>query len=423
MQSTWLAAFAPSNAGGAGGPQSFYLQFLQEERIVGQALLQRLPLSGMRFGPNLQANWVSTVLGDEAWQFGQVLFSGVHGIQFLPSISALQLLGEARECLAEANSCTLARTKAKPVQARGTWLVKDLDPGFAEANPRQWWPIDALPELAINIPSTWNSFDDYLAALPSKYRTRIKRARSKFIGLNRCQLNADDLQTKDYSSDIKPKFDFRQNPTFDAAYPKLIPIQVDNTSQVLAKAVMETDGAKNSLSQAVSKDFGEPVVQRIQSLDRLYEQLMERAEYVPFRVEPGYIARLKCLRPEAVELTVYYDHERLVGFSTLLIDGDAALAHLAACNPEYNATHQLYLNMLADLLERAIARGAASLNYGRTATTIKSSLGAEPQRYRSFVAHDGCLRHQVLGPISRRTFQGAEADALIQQPFGRQPIA
>ena len=51
----------------------------------------------------------------------------------------------------------------------------------------------------------------------------------------------------------------------------------------------------------------------------------------------------------------------------------------------YNQSHHLYHNMLFDLLEQAIVGGFRTLDYGRTALEIKSSVGAKASDYASLV--------------------------------------
>ena len=151
-------------------------------------------------------------------------------------------------------------------------------------------------------------------------------------------------------------------------------------------------------------------------IDALYAGLLARALYVPYRVPPGYFERLKAARPTDVDVLGYFDGDELIGFATLLRDATRSIAHYAAIDPAYNPTHQLYLNLLLDLLELAIEHGCATLNYGRTATTIKSSVGAEPVVQYAFTRHDGCIRHQLLAQ-ARDRIVSEEAEALIQRPL------
>lgn len=334
---SWLAAFGPLAEGGAGGPPTAAIRIRRGGVPVLQTTQQRLPVRGMRLGERIGTAWAAAALGAEAYQYGQALYSG-------PALATQLPPAETARALAR-----LVRDGDR----EGTWFLKDLPAGTPA--PAGWLPVPSLPEMAMALPTSWRDFDDYLAALPSKYRRRARRARGKLVGVEARMLTA-----------------------------------------------------------AEADRFGE-------SLTALYRGLIARTPYAPFVVEDGYISRLKRLRPADVALAGYFDGDRLVGFSTLLTDGDEALAHLAAVEPGYNRTHQLYLNLLFDLLATAIARRCRRLNLGRTATTIKSSLGAAPVPYASFVRHTGCLRHGILRQLVPRVFAASDAEALVQRPFG-QPV-
>jgi len=159
-------------------------------------------------------------------------------------------------------------------------------------------------------------------------------------------------------------------------------------------------------------------IQYRDSIDRLYRELVERSPFVPYQVPPGYVTKLKELAPERVELRGYFDQDELVGFSTFLVGGAESIAHYCAIDPSHNPTHQLYLNLLLDLLQASIERGVAMIHYGRTATTIKSSVGAVPLRTYSFASHDGCIRNQLLTVLNNRVLANAEEE-LIQRPLER----
>ncbi len=339
LHTFWLRAFAqatcPAPDSDELGARTEYLEFARDGQMCGVSLLQHLPAANMKLGERWPSALGPVVLGAHWHQFGQVLFGGGSGIHFADRADVGRLLAEAR--------CALRAG----LDEESVWLAKDLT---VPVELDGWQQLDVLPEMRMELPGGWGgSFENYLAALPSKYRRRAKRTRRQFEGLLVRELDAEAVQAHS------------------------------------------------------------------ERLDALYAALIERSPYVPFRAPRGYLPRLK--RAAGGRLTVrgYFDAERLVGFSTLLSADCEALAHFAAVDPAYNRSHNLYLNLLFDLLESALRLGAERLNYGRTATTIKSSVGAVPVAQYSYASHDGWLRNHALGVLGALH---APLPELVQRPFG-----
>lgn len=330
LSKDWLGVLAK-----AGAPKTRYLAFYRKEKKIGVCLLQTLPVPEMKLGENVRPQMASIVFGGVLEQFGQALYNADGGMYFLEGADPNELIRRARKSFAKhSSSCC--------------YLLKDVHDG----KPIEGWSkLQTLPEMVMSIPSDWRTFDDYMHALPSKYRKRVKRARKKFEGLTTRVLTAEEAMR------------FRQN------------------------------------------------------IDQLYNELVDRSPYVPFRVSGGYVTTLKTMAPDRVELRGYFKENEMVGFSTFLVGEEESIAHYCAIDPSYNPTHQLYLNLLLDLLQASIERGVSKIHYGRTATTIKSSVGAVPLTTYSYASHDGCIRHQLLTVLNNKVLANAEEE-LIQKPLG-----
>ena len=82
----------------------------------------------------------------------------------------------------------------------GSVLMKD----FYESDAISRSPMSAAcsftenkvqPNMVMQMPSTWKLFDDYMSALKSKYRVRIKRALKKSAGIERRKLTVEEMET------------------------------------------------------------------------------------------------------------------------------------------------------------------------------------------------------------------------------------
>ena len=88
----------------------------------------------------------------------------------------------------------------------------------------------------------------------------------------------------------------------------------------------------------------------------LYRQVADQAEFNLVLLHPDYFIRLKQHMGEQFEALAYFEGEKMIGFCTLLYNGDRAEAHFLGYDASLNQPRQLYLNMLYDLVQAVIER-------------------------------------------------------------------
>jgi hypothetical protein len=112
-------------------------------------------------------------------------------------------------------------------------------------------------------------------------------------------------------------------------------------------------------------------------LHNLYLKVVEDVGFNLFILAPGYFTALKRELGDRFRLWIYKDKEELISFFTIFEDGDILDAHFLGYDPEVNHTYKLYMNMLLRMIDLATTRQFRQLQLSRTATEIKSSVGAE----------------------------------------------
>ena len=125
----------------------------------------------------------------------------------------------------------------------------------------------------------------------------------------------------------------------------------------------------------------EELAHRRTEMHELYRSIATDAGFNAVALPVGYFWELRRILSDRFRVFGYFRGERLVGFRTELAGPRRLFAHYIGFDPAINRQTQLYQNMLYDLLESAIEGGFATLDYGRTALEIKSSVGAEPVAY------------------------------------------
>lgn len=133
------------------------------------------------------------------------------------------------------------------------------------------------------------------------------------------------------------------------------------------------------------------VREQIDTLYGLYAEVTRGADFNLTPLQPDYFAWLAGV----ANFQGYFNATgELVGFTSGIVNGSVYQAHYLGLQETYKYSHHLYHNMLYDLLIDALSAGCTTLDYGRTAPEIKSSIGA--------VAHDYSSMLKVnSGPLNR----------------------
>jgi hypothetical protein len=125
---------------------------------------------------------------------GNVLLTGEYGIFFQKN--RLSYKDEFR--LVEDSISLLHQALKKENLSFGLVLMKDfyLDKGFEnqEIKNSGFAEFSVQPNMILQLKPEWTSFEDYLAAIKSKYRVRTKRAFKKATPINKRKLSFSEIQ-------------------------------------------------------------------------------------------------------------------------------------------------------------------------------------------------------------------------------------
>lgn len=261
---------------------------------------------------------------------GQLLVSGGYsadGLEKLSDTEAIYLLPRLADILA---------TEVYPSTAI---LLKDLYPaahpvakGLVE---QSFFSLPVEPVMHMEIPAAWTSVDDYLAALKSKYRVRYRRARSKQAGVCKRVLSPAEVM----------------------AY----------QARIFALYQQTMDGADYKPFSLTAEYF-------------TWISQYPRTNAVSTTLSAGQVSRETT--SSATQLCGYFNEAgEMVGFTSAIFNNQVMHAHFLGVEENYKHSHHLYHNMLLDLLVTAIEEGCAVVDFSRTATEIKSSIGAAAASY------------------------------------------
>ncbi|BDS14422.1 GNAT family N-acetyltransferase [Aureispira anguillae] len=261
---------------------------------------------------------------------GNLLLTGEYGFHFN------QKMEDTKAAVLIQDSLDLVQTILDKEQTKiSVHLLKDYKVETCDQLKKQlqketYHPFLMQPSMYMNIRPHWESFENYLADMSSKYRVRAKRARKKGSAIIKKELNLEEIEANE------------------------------------------------------------------ERIHELYKMIADGAGFNAFLLHPKYFTELKRSLGDRYKLTAYFIDDHLVAFYTAIFNYDEMDAHFLGVDGNYNREHQVYLNILYDLVNRAIEGGVKNIDFARTALEIKSSVGAVSQDMLCFFKHRNTLSSKVL---------------------------
>lgn len=129
----------------------------------------------------------------------------------------------------------------------------------------------------------------------------------------------------------------------------------------------------------------------------LYANVMDKTSFNLARLNPDFFIRVQQEYPNNCTLKGYFLESKMVAFVCLFACNDKQLhVHYIGLDYEVNAQYKLYNRMLFDFLQFAIENGFNKIHFGRTATEIKSTVGAQALQLQAYLKMKNRLMNLIL---------------------------
>lgn len=151
------------------------------------------------------------------------------------------------------------------------------------------------------------------------------------------------------------------------------------------------------------------------TIQNLYLNVSKNAPFNTFFLAENHFYELKKQLGHNFLFYGYFLKEKLIGFNTLIKNGDTIDTYFLGYDDEHQREMMVYLNMLYDMIKYSIKKGFREIIFARTALEIKSSVGAKPYDMVGFMQHSNPVIHKFIGKI----FKSLEPETVWQQrnPF------
>jgi len=161
--------------------------------------------------------------------------------------------------------------------------------------------------------------------------------------------------------------------------------------------------AKRAFKKGVGIEKRELNIESIKAflprIDELYKFIAEGAGFNVVTLDGEYFLNFKRHFPEKFRLYGYFLEGEMIAFYTTFRNQEELEAHFLGFANDTNRKHQVYLNILYDLIKHGIEQKAGYINFARTALEIKSSVGAAPVDLFYLGKHTNSLKNTLFTPI------------------------
>ena len=158
--------------------------------------------------------------------------------------------------------------------------------------------------------------------------------------------------------------------------------------------------AKKAFKQSVNIRIEEVTLKNIDEklpqMTALYKRVALNAEFNLGDFNLESYKNLKENLGDKYILKSYWLGDKIVGFISGVINENSLDAHFVGIDYQLNREYAIYQRMLYDYIEIAIAKNLKTINFGRTASEIKSSVGAIPQDLTMYLRHKKRIKNKIL---------------------------
>ncbi len=318
----------------------YYVQgFCPNSTLVFQAYAQQLQVHSNQFnlaGNALKKWFIRTsidIAKPKMLVAGNLFRHDVQMIQFYKrSVTAL----DRSRIVEQAINYMMKYTKSHGV------FIKDIPKQIAKyfLTKKEYQHMDNDISMHLDIPTSWQSFDDYQNALKRKYRNRAKSTRKNFGDLSVRTLSLEEIVS--YKKEMH------------GLYKQVTKNQVVSMGEL-------------------GEDF----------IAELKKSLVEKYQVTGFFIHEN-------------------DKEKMIAFSSAIIHDGVHDMNYIGFDYSLNQKYSLYFNMLFHCVECAIGNRCSKLLLGRTALEAKAIIGCEPDYLYTFYKLKSRFLNEIVKNITKR---------------------
>jgi hypothetical protein len=170
---------------------------------------------------------------------------------------------------------------------------------------------------------------------------------------------------------------------------------------------------KSAILEAKNLNFDE-IEKFSEEIFALYKNVMEKVGFKLAEVQASYFAKMKKQFLDLFCIKAYWKYNEMVGFISFFKNQSQLELHLIGLDYANNTDDCVYQRILYDAIKHGIEEKFESIYFGRTASVIKSAVGAEPVPVFSFLKHQQKIPNLAIKPLTK--YLKAES-FVVRKPF------
>ena len=139
-----------------------------------------------------------------------------------------------------------------------------------------------------------------------------------------------------------------------------------------------------------------------EDLQSLYQNTIDNANFNAQVLNLNTYVKLKEQFNEDFIVKGYFLNNKIVGFMSALKNKTHLDAHFIGLDYNLNKTHAIYPRILNDYVRLGIEKKVSQINLGRTASEIKTTIGAMPLELSCYIKHKNKLINALIRPLFKR---------------------
>ena len=170
-----------------------------------------------------------------------------------------------------------------------------------------------------------------------------------------------------------------------------------------SKYRVKANKADSSSSSLKSRLFTEHDFETYkEELQALYQNTIDNASFNAQVLNLNTYIHLRASFKDDFIVKAYFLEDKLVGFLTALVNKNTLYAHFIGLDYQLNKSHAIYPRILNDYVRLGIEKQVSSIDLGRTASEIKTTIGAIPLELSCYIKHKNPFLNSLIKPFFRR---------------------